>query len=165
MEATRMDEVISYREATVKDAPTICELGQLLNSVHHAARPDIYAASTPEPTRDLPHWMVFFENTAQIVFIAHVGLQAAGFITASISSSSGPLMEQLSFVRIGSVCVAEKYWGKSIGRGLVQNVQKWAAERDAKDIRLSVWAFNAPAIRLYAELGFEIRAFERGLRL
>lgn len=160
-----MDEVISYRQATAQDALTICELGQLLNSVHHAARPDLYAAATPDAKRDLPHWMSFFENSSQVVFMAYVDLHAAGFITASLSSSSGPLMEPLSYVRIGSVCVAEKYWGRGVGRGLIENVKKWAAERDAKDIRLSVWTFNIPAIRLYTEFGFETRAFEMGLRL
>ncbi|TDV58039.1 hypothetical protein EC919_10185 [Pseudomonas graminis] len=41
-----MDEAISYREATAEDVAAICELGQLLNAIHHAERPDIY---TDEP--------------------------------------------------------------------------------------------------------------------
>jgi hypothetical protein len=40
-----MDEAISYRTATVEDALSMCALGQLLNAVHHAVRPDIYAAA------------------------------------------------------------------------------------------------------------------------
>lgn len=160
-----MGELISYREANADDVPTICELGQVLNAVHHAARPDIYSAATLDYSRDAPHWMSFFERPDQAVFMAHSGAKAAGFITASLSSGSGPLLQPLDFVRIGSVCVAEAFWGNGIGRGLIHRVQRWAIERGARDIRLSVWAFNTHAIRLYAELGFETRAFEMGMPL
>ncbi|AZD60653.1 GNAT family N-acetyltransferase [Pseudomonas chlororaphis subsp. aurantiaca] len=158
-----MDETITYRTATVEDALTICELGQLLNAIHHAARPDIYTAATQDFSRDLPHWMSFFEKPTQVVFIAHIGHQAAGFISASLSTSSGPLMQPLDFVRIGSVCVDEQFWGNGIGRTLVRLVQDWAIEHNAKDIRLSVWTFNARATRMYTELGFEPRALEMGM--
>jgi ribosomal protein S18 acetylase RimI-like enzyme len=160
-----MEESISYRVGNVDDLPAICELGQLLNRIHHAERPDIYTAATLDYSRDIPHWMSFFESPGQVVFLAHVGSQAAGFITAGLFAGSGPLMQPLDFVRIGSVCVAEAFWGNGIGRGLIQNVQTWAVERGATDIRLSVWEFNTHAIKLYAELGFETRAFEMGMRL
>lgn len=160
-----MDEAITYRAATVEDALSICELGQLLNAVHHAARPDIYAAATQDFSRDLPHWSGLFEKPGQVVFIANVGHQVAAFITASLSASSGPLMQSLNVVRIGSVCVAEQFWGKGIGRRLIQLVKNWAIENDAQDLRLSVWPFNARAARMYTEFGFETRAFEMGMRL
>jgi ribosomal protein S18 acetylase RimI-like enzyme len=148
---------------TAVDVPAICELGQLLNAIHHAARPEIYTAATHDFSRDAPHWMSFFEGPGQIVFIAHVDGVAAGFITASLSSGSGPLMQPMKFVRIGSVCVAERFWGNGIGRKLVNLVQEWGIQQSAKDIRLAVWIFNAPAVRLYEEMGFETRAFEMGM--
>jgi ribosomal protein S18 acetylase RimI-like enzyme len=43
--------------------------------------------------------------------------------------------------------------------------QAWALDQGAADLRLTVWGFNAPAQRLYEELGFEMRAFEMGKRL
>ena len=160
-----MDEAIRYRRATEDDALTVCELGQLLNAIHHAARPDIYTAATQDVKRDLPHWMNALVDPAHAVFIAHVGPRAAGFITASLSSGAGPLLQPLKFARIGSVCVAEQFWGNGIGRGLIQHVRDWAVDQGAGDIRLAVWTFNEHAIRLYAELGFETRALEMGMRL
>lgn len=160
-----MDELITYRQATANDVPMICELGQLLNAIHHEARPDIYTAATSDPLRDAPHWMSFFDRPGQAAFMAHADGTAVGFITASLSSGTGPLMQPLDFVRIGSVCVAESFWGKGIGRGLVRIVQDWAIQVGAKDLRLSVWTFNTHAAQLYAELGFETRAFEMGMSL
>jgi ribosomal protein S18 acetylase RimI-like enzyme len=160
-----MDKSITCRPATAVDVPAICELGQLLNAIHHAARPEIYTAATRDFSRDASHWMSLFEGSGQIVFIAHVDGIAAGFITASLSSGSGPLMQPMRFVRIGSVCVAERFWGNGIGRTLVNLVQEWGIQQGAKDIRLAVWSFNVPAVRLYEEIGFETRAFEMGMSL
>lgn len=160
-----MDDAITYRHANQQDLLTICQLGQLLNAVHHAARPDIYTDATLDHARDLSHWKSCFESAAQVVFIAHVGAHPAGFITASLSSSAGPLMAPMTIVRIGSVCVAEQFWGNGIGRGLVSQVREWAVEHGAEDIRLAVWTFNEHAIALYTEIGFETRALEMGMRL
>ena len=160
-----MDETITYRPATAEDALTLCELGQLLNFVHHAARPDIYAAPTEDFSRDLPHWSGVFEKPNQVAFIAHVGDQPAAFITANLSASSGPLMQPQNVVRIGSVCVAERFSGKGIGRALIQRVKDWSIAHDAQDLRLTVWPFNERAARMYAEFGFENRAVEMGMRL
>jgi GNAT superfamily N-acetyltransferase len=160
-----MDEEITYRTATADDAMILCELGQLLNAIHHAARPDIYTDATEAFARDLPYWASFFEHAGQVVFIADHGRQAVGFITATLAKGSGPLMQPLDYVRIGSVCVAEQFWGKGVGRALMKHVQDWAIKRDAKDLRLAVWTFNTRAARMYTELGFETRAYEMGMRL
>ncbi|MFW9082049.1 GNAT family N-acetyltransferase [Pseudomonas sp. P2757] len=160
-----MEEIITYRTATADDALTMCELGQLLNAVHHVARPDIYAAPTEDFARDLPHWSGVFEKPGHVVFIAHVDQQPVAFITANIAPSVGPLMQPMNVVRIGSVCVAERFSGKGIGRGLIQRVRDWAVKHDAQDLRLTVWPFNERAARMYAEFGFENRAVEMGMRL
>jgi GNAT superfamily N-acetyltransferase len=160
-----MEEIITYRTATAADALAMSELGQLLNSVHHAARPDIYAAATEDFARDLPHWAGVFEKPGQIVYIASAAERPVAFITATVSASSGPLMQPQNVVRIGSVCVAEPFWGKGIGRTLIQRVKDWAIEQNAQDLRLTVWPFNERAVRMYAEFGFETRALEMGVRL
>ncbi|PMW99563.1 GNAT family N-acetyltransferase [Pseudomonas sp. FW215-R2] len=160
-----MDDTTQYRIATAEDALIVCELGQILNAVHHAARPDIYTATTEDFARDLPHWMNYFDKPGQVVFIAHVGQQPAGFIAASLSASTSPLMQPLNIVRIGSVCVAEAFWGKGIGRQLMERVKDWAIEHNAQELRLSVWPFNERAARMYAEFGFESRTVDMGMRL
>ncbi|WP_445178050.1 GNAT family N-acetyltransferase [Pseudomonas sp. McL0111] len=160
-----MEDTITYRIANIDDALTLCELGQLLNSIHHTERPDIYAPATSDVARDLPHWASFFEKPRHVVFIAEIGQIGIAFITANLATSAGPLMQPLEVARIGSVCVKETFWGKGIGRGLIQRVQHWAIEHGAQDIRLAVWGFNERAVHLYTELGFENRAIEMGMRL
>jgi ribosomal protein S18 acetylase RimI-like enzyme len=160
-----MDNTLRYREATPEDIAAICELGQLLNAIHHAERPDIYAAETTDHNRDASHWQGFLSNPQQVIYLALIDGQPAGFVSAGMFTASGPLLQPMTFARVGSVCVAERFWGKGLGRGLMEQVRVWAVERDAKDIRLSVWAFNDRARRMYEELGYEVRALEMGLGL
>jgi GNAT superfamily N-acetyltransferase len=74
-------------------------------------------------------------------------------------------MQPQNVVRIGSICVAEAFWGKGIGQALMQRVKDWAIKQDAQDLRLTVWPFNERAVRMYKEFGFETRALEMGMRL
>jgi len=160
-----MDQVISYREATTEDVATICELGQLLNAIHHAERPDIYAAETRDYTRDAPHWSGFLNNPEQVIFLAFVGDRAAGFVSAGMFSAGGALLQPMAFARIGSGGGGQTFWGERLGRGVVQPGRGWGRGRGGQGNRRAGWGFNTHARRLYEELGFETRAFEMGMRL
>ena len=72
------------------------------------AGPEICTAATHDPLRDTAHWINFFDEPVQIVFMGHFGGTVAGLIAASLSAGSGPLMQPIRFVRIGSVCVIER---------------------------------------------------------
>ncbi|HEV3105417.1 MAG TPA: GNAT family N-acetyltransferase [Trinickia sp.] len=157
-----MTETTTYRRATVADILTVCELGQILNDVHHRARPDIYTASTLDLARDQPYWLPVLEAENQATFLAEQGGVAVGFISAHVMQPTSPVFQPTTFCRIGTVGVAEAYRGQGIGRALMRLAETWAAEHGAADLRLAVWTFNESAIALYQELGFEVRAFEMG---
>lgn len=55
--------------------------------------------------------------------------------------------------------------GKGFGRALMSAIESWARENGAQDLRLNVWHFNQRAVKLYEELGFEMRAHTMGKRL
>lgn len=59
------------------------------------AGPGIYTAATHDPLRDTAHWLNGFDEPVQIVFMAHFGGTAMGFVTASLSAGSGPLMQPI----------------------------------------------------------------------
>ena len=160
-----MTSPLLYRRATPDDLLAICELGQQLNSLHHQQRPDTYAPATENFARDSPHWRPYIDGENRATFIAEQAGRTIGFITMQVTQFSSPLMQPQRIARVGSVCVDERIRGQGIGRALMQCAQTWAIEHNAVDLRLTVWAFNAPALRLYEELGYEMRAFEMGKRL
>jgi ribosomal protein S18 acetylase RimI-like enzyme len=164
-QALDMTDSISYRPATIDDILKICELGQILNAIHHLARLDIYADATTEFGRDKPHWLSSLQEGDRATFLAELGSKAVGFITVQVVQPISPLLQPMVVGRIGSVAVSEQLRGRGIGSTLMKLAEEWARKQGATDVRLAVWAFNEQAVDLYQELGFEIRAFEMGKRI
>ncbi|KQQ94937.1 GNAT family N-acetyltransferase [Massilia sp. Leaf139] len=148
---------LSYRRATVEDLPSICELGQVVNRLHHAAWPQLFE---PNPDRDAEqaHWLKSLEGDAAATFLSCDGEIDVGFVTVHVAEERHCLLRPLRFARIGTLCVAEPMRGRGIGRTLMEYAERWAASQGASEIQLEVWTFNQPAERLYEELGYAVRS-------
>jgi ribosomal protein S18 acetylase RimI-like enzyme len=155
-----MTEPITYRRAQPEDILSLCKLGQILNAVHHAARPDVYVNATDDVARDKAHWLPSLQEPNRVAFLAEHGDDAVGFITVQLTQPTSPLLQAKNVGRIGSIGVVPGQQGRGIGRVLMRLAEDWARERGADDLRLMVWGFNEQAIHLYRELGYEVSAFE-----
>lgn len=153
-----------YREATTSDLPFICILGQVVNLLHHEAWPQIFSPAS-DPQRDALYWSKSIGTENSTIFVAEKSGEIVGFVSVSVTTENLSLLQPMRFARVGSVCVAEDFRGQGIGRELMAQVEHWAAANIAADIRLSVWAFNQPALRLYEELGYEVRSLYLGKEL
>lgn len=156
--------MLQYREATAEDLPGICLLGEEVNSMHHRASPDLFAAEiSPERNREV--WRDSLGQAAATTLVAAVGSFLVGFVTVSIVEESSPLFRAMRYAKVGSVGVTEAYQGQGIGRTLMKLVEEWAQRRGAIEVHLNVWAFNERAQRLYEELGYAVRSHYMGKRL
>ena len=153
---------VTYRRAGVEDLAALCQLGQILNESHHRARPDIYTPATENFARDEAHWLPSVSGDSKAVFLAEQGGAAVGFISCQVSRMESPLLQPSVVGRIGSIAVAPAMQGRGVGSALMQHAEAWARSQGATDIRLVVWSFNDVAMRLYRELGYEVRTFEMG---
>lgn len=157
---TRADP--TFRRGTLADILILCQLGQQLNALHHAERPDVYVAATSDFRRDESHWLPSLTADSQAAFIGELDGVAIGFITLHLLTPSSPLIRPQTVCRINSVCVAESMRSQGIGRSLMRLAQAWGEQHGAGSMTLSVWAFNVAAMALYEELGFEVRTLEMG---
>lgn len=143
----------------------MCVLGQEVNSIHHAAWPDVFAPSS-DPLRDAVLWAEAIGQPSATTFVAETAEGVVGFINIFfVERDKNPLLQPISFARLGSVGVAQAHRGKGIGMELMRHAEAWATSRGARHITLNVWAFNARAVELYRELGYEVRSFSMGKRL
>lgn len=156
--------VPEYREATVADLAAICILGQEVNTLHHQAWPDVFA-SAGSPDRDRDHWLQSIAKNNATTFVAEVSGKLVGFVTVSVLDETHSLMQPCRYGRVGSIGVAVQHRGKGIGPQLMGSAEGWARERGAYEMRLNVWAFNEGAMRMYEELGYEVRSHFLGKRL
>lgn len=60
------------------------------------------------------------------------------------------------YVFIGNVLISSTYRGKGYGKKLLQYMINLAHGYDLEEVRLSVFADNAPALVLYTVFGFEL---------
>ena len=157
--------MVTYREATRSDLRPICILGQEVNAIHHAAWPEIFAPSG-EPDRDDQLWLKTIGQTDATTFVAEVAGAIVGFVNISfIEKESHPLLQPLPVAKVGSVGVASAHRSQGIGRELMRRAESWAYAKGARHVLLNVWSFNARAIKLYEELGYEVRSCSMGKRL
>jgi ribosomal protein S18 acetylase RimI-like enzyme len=158
-------EVITYREATSDDLPTVCVLGQEINAIHHAAWPEVFAPSE-DPARDEGLWREMIGVADATTFVAQSAGAVIGFANVLfVARDKNPLLQPISYARVGSVGVAEGHRGQGIGTELMRRVEAWAAAKGAKHVTLNVWAFNRRAVEMYEELGYEVRSHSMGKRL
>ncbi|AGS67209.1 GNAT family N-acetyltransferase [Streptomyces collinus] len=71
-----------------------------------------------------------------------------------VGMASGVPGEGAEYVELISMWVDPAARGKGVGDHLIQAVERWAAERGAKTLRLSVMPDNRTATALYARHGF-----------
>jgi ribosomal protein S18 acetylase RimI-like enzyme len=154
----------TYREASREDLLPICQLGNDVNAMHHHAWPHVFAGAT-EPAAHASHWLQSLGAENATTFVCEQGANIIGFVTVCFVQDNSPLLQPVPYARVGTVCVANEHRGSGIGRELMRLAEQWAANRGVSDIRLNVWDFNSRAIKLYAELGYEVRSHVLGKRL
>lgn len=152
-----LEKNLFYRRATPEDLSSICELGRVVNRLHHEAWPNIFV-SDPDRDEEKTHWLNSLAGDSVATFLSCEGETNVGFVTVRIVEESHCLLQPLRYGRIGTLCVAERMRGRGIGRVLMGYAEQWAASCGATDIQLEVWEFNASAKRLYEELGYEVRS-------
>lgn len=153
-----------YREAGQEDLAAICRLGDVVNALHHEAWPHIFVGPG-DPMRHAAHWQQGIGAANATTFVCERDAEVIGFVTVFQAQDASPLIQPVPYARVGAIGVDERHRGAGIGSGLMERAQQWAVRRGLSDLRLHVWDFNASALRLYAELGFEIRSHVLGKRL
>jgi GNAT superfamily N-acetyltransferase len=156
--------MVSYREATPADLPSLCELGGQVNAIHHAARPDIFVAPGALE-RNREHLLQGIGGESASTFVAEdVGI-IIGFVSVRVATETHTLSQPLRYALVRSVVVEANRRGGGIGSALMALAEQWAVQHGAKEMRLDVWAFNKRAMSMYAELGYEVRSHVLGKRL
>lgn len=156
--------MILYREAHETDITAICALGEEVNALHHHAFPQIFAGAG-EKGRDSAHWLNSISKPEAVTIVAEESGSIVGFVNVFIVNETHTLLQPLRYGRVGSVSVTEKKRGQGIGRELMNRAQAWVSACGGVEVRLTVWAFNSRALRLYEELGYETRSLHLAKQL
>ena len=155
---------VQYRVASEDDLPSICALGEEVNALHHNAWPYIFAGPGAA-VRDRAWWAQSIGQEGSTTLVAESQGKLIAFVTVSVHDETNSLFRPSRYARVGSVSVTRDERGKGIGRKVMALAEQWALNRGAKDMRLTVWAFNEHALHVYSELGFVQRSINFGKQL
>ena len=154
----------AVRPATLDDLDAICGLADDLAAMHHAAWPGVFAPADGG-SRDRAHWAESIVGDHRAALVAQVDGRTVGFVTLLCSVERHSLLQTVRVARVMSISVAKSARGQGIGKTLMREAETWAKAQQAADVRLVVWAFNEDAVRLYRELGYEVRSLTMGKML
>ena len=96
------------------------------------------------------------ESTSQEMFVAEVKGEIVGYIVSRGGSANRN--RHALYIVIG---VLQRYWGRGIGKQLMEALESWAIENGFHRLELTVMSHNERAISLYTKCGFEQEGVKR----
>ncbi|PJG59636.1 GNAT family N-acetyltransferase [Aeromonas cavernicola] len=143
---------MKIRQATAQDIDAILALNQQIGQLHYAQYPDVFCPPSPE---ERAFMLQVIGSEDRLFCVAQLGNRVVGFLTARIDiNRTVPFLSKQPICWVSSVVVDEHHRSQGIGRALIAHSERWAHERDAKQVRLEVMILNERAALLYESLGF-----------
>ena len=115
--------------------------------------PAVVSLAADEPTA--PHWPVFeYQRMLQVIALASDRRGAWVLVDDETPVGFAMASHVAGICDLEAVVVASAWRGRRFGQLLAEAVITWARDLGARRVELEVRASNAPAVRLYARLGF-----------
>ncbi len=148
------------KEILIRDAEKY-DASELLRHIQKLADERIYLLMEPE---EIPKTIEEEERFIEIYRKKNRRLLVAlldGKIVGSADCRIGGFRKNRHTASFG-VAVRKEYRGAGIGTALMKELMKWAENKGAKKLWLSVFSTNGRAIALYEKLGFQVECVRKG---
>ena len=147
------------RHAVVGDLETLLEFEQELIK---AERPfDVCIREDPLHYYDLEEMI---KNPEKAVVVAeHRGrIVSSGYARARQARS---YLDHKEYAYLGFMYTMPEYRGMGVNKLIIEKLTSWSEERGLREIRLTVYNENNPAIKAYEKAGFKEHIVEMRMRL
>jgi shikimate dehydrogenase len=115
---------ITIRKAMENDYPELAKLYDELNTLHSEALPHIFMKPLKTP-QDLANIRSILKSKDAVIFIAQSEEEIIGFAQAMIRQSPDhPVSVKRKYAYVNDICVMPKYRRLSVGKKLVEAVEK-----------------------------------------
>ncbi|MBN9653192.1 GNAT family N-acetyltransferase [Halobacillus sp. GSS1] len=148
---------ICIRTAELNDYESLLPLFRQVHEFHVQARPDVYKKNST------PVQQAFYESqvkdSKQHLFVAVTGKEVIGVIvTKEEEIPENSFVKARKVLSINSLCVAETYRNKGVGKKLAAYVFDFVKSLNVESIELGVSESNTSAIEFYKSLGMTTRS-------
>ncbi|KAB5486534.1 GNAT family N-acetyltransferase [Flagellimonas hadalis] len=152
-----MSKKIGIRQATKEDLPTLLQFEQEIVKVE---RPfDITIKEGHVSYYDLAQMV---QDPEAHVVVAEIDgkLVASGY---AIPKKARHYLDHEWYAYLGFMYTDPEYRGLGINAKIVDELKQWSIQKGFKEIRLTVYSDNLPAIRAYEKVGFKKHIIEMRL--
>ena len=152
-------EGLIIRDAQLKDLPVLKAFEQELIKVERPFDPTI----RPDPVSyyDLEEY-VKSERVKVVVAEVDKSIVSSGYAYAKQART---YLDHEQYAYLGFMYTKPEFRGKGINQKIVENLMDWAQKNQLKEVRLTVYNDNVPAIRAYEKAGFKNHINEMRVRL
>ncbi|GGW23135.1 GNAT family N-acetyltransferase [Arenibacter certesii] len=152
-------EQFTIRMATVADLKTLKDFEQ---QIIKAERPfDITLDTDPISYYDLKE-LILADNATVLLAESEGEVVGSGF---GVIRDAKPFLDHRKYTYLGFMYTAEAYRGKGVNKRIVDALLAWSKTKGIKEVRLTVYEDNNPAIRAYEKVGFKKHLIEMRLGL
>lgn len=148
---------ITIRNATLDDLPLLLQFEQ---GIITSERPfDVTIKEDPVSYYDLKQ-MILDDDSCVIVAEMEGKVVSSGY---AISKRARHYLDHEFYAYLGFMYTDLEYRGKGINALVVDELKKWSHGKGLKEIRLTVYNDNLPAIKAYEKVGFKKHIIEMRL--
>lgn len=145
---------IHIREATASDLPVLLEFEQ---AIIKAERPfDPTLADNPISYYDLGK-MIQDPDIGVIVAETNNKIISSGY---AVIKPARHYLDHTQYAYLGFMYTIPEFRGRGVNGKIVEVLKEWAVVRGLKEIRLTVYDDNDPAIKAYEKVGFKKHLIE-----
>lgn len=152
-------EGLIIRDAQLKDLPVLKAFEQELIKAERPFDPTI----RPDPVSyyDLEEY-VKSERVKVVVAEVDKSIVSSGYAYAKQART---YLDHEQYAYLGFMYTKPEFRGKGINQKVVEKLMDWAKKNQLKEVRLTVYNDNIPAIRAYEKVGFKNHINEMRVRL
>ncbi|ESU19166.1 hypothetical protein FCR2A7T_25890 [Flavobacterium cauense R2A-7] len=147
--------MFSIQQATKVYAEPIVTLWSKLMAIHKEWDADYFSETEDNINHYRNDIEYAIEDTTQVVFVAIYEDQIVGYITAGIVFFSNSYYNMDSHCEVGDIMVDTAYHNSGVGSKSLEEVKKWAAQKNVKTIQLNVFSKNQKAIDFFTKQNFQ----------
>ncbi|MCR9227713.1 MAG: GNAT family N-acetyltransferase [Flavobacteriaceae bacterium] len=148
---------VNIRAATLADLPALLNFEQ---EIIKAERPfDVTIKEGPISYYDIGEMI---QNPKACVLVAEIdgGVVASGY---AISKRARHYLDHEFYAYLGFMYTDEDFRGMGVNAKIVGELKQWSQQEGFKEIRLTVYNENLPAIKAYEKVGFKKHIIEMRL--
>ena len=144
---------MSVRLVKPEELEQVNALRKQVYDLHAQGDPEVFHGFSQEIRNHV--YTIWNDPMQEIVVCEREGAIAGYAALHHCHMPDSPFMKERDYLDIEEFCVDEPWRNKGVGKELMNYIRIYASERNIHRIELSVWSFNASALRFYESIGFK----------